>query len=304
MERSEEARRIHFEVEVPRAATAKEPRAVTAEESRAAIAATSGPSNGERGGETKSETIPFSESDISPEEILRVQTAFVNLDSSRLPRISGFHSSKLLVRSLSDSIELILKRGQNVSMTMDSPVWIDGWLRPFKEVVLDSLPAQPSPPTLPDIVEHALETLQRSLSDEVAGPTAFQKLLTNISNDLQASDPPVNLSEDLRTFSVPAGTSFSAYGLLLFKVLDSVENASNTPQSVNLATVMDHARKSIFAQFPTKIQELFPGERRSCELPYNSINELRKRFESHMPDSVQSLERVFTKKGTRYIYSN
>ena len=170
-------------------------------------------------------------------------------------------------------------------------------MRPFKEVVLDSLSAKPPPVILPEVIHHALDTLQRSLSDGMAGPAAFKKFLTNMANDLQASDPPANLSEDIRTIAVPAGTSFSAYGLLLFKLLDSVENASNTPQSVNVATVMDFVRKSIFAQFPAKIEELFPSDRRSCELPYNSIDELRKRFEYHMPDSVQSLERVFTKNG-------
>ena len=149
-------------------------------------------------------------------------------------------------------------------MSLKSPVWVDGWLRPFKEVVLGSLPAKTTPSTLTEVIHHALETLERSLSDGMAGPAAFKKFLTIIVNDLQASDPPANLSEDLRTFAVPAGTSFSAYAPQLFKLLDSVENASGTIHSVNVATVMEVVRKSIFAQFPTKIEELFLGDRRFC----------------------------------------
>ena len=179
-------------------------------------------------------------------------------------------------------------------MTLKSPMWVDGWLRPFKELVFSSLPPKPSPVLLPDILNSAFESLQRSSTDGVAGSIGFQKFLTNISNYLRTSDPPVNLSEKLRIFSVPAGTSFSAYALQLFKLLESIRNSDGTPQSVNLSFVMDCVRKSIFYQYPTKIQELFPDERRSCELPYSSIDELRKHFERHMPDSVKSLERTST----------
>ena len=243
LERREEARRTQFE----------EPETSAAGE----VLETSG---GERVGETKSETVSTGLG-ISQEEILRAQTAFIHLDSSRLPLVSGFHSSKLLAKSLSECVELILKRGQNVLMSLQSPVWVDGWLRPFKEVVLDSLPAKSTPAILPEVIRHALETFQRSLSDGMAGPAAFKQFLTNIANDLQASDLPAKLSKELRTFAVPAGTSFSAYAPQLLKLLGSVENASGTIHSVNVATVMDFVRKSIFAQFPPKIEELFPGDR-------------------------------------------
>ena len=116
------------------------------------------------------------------------------------------------------------------------------------------MPAKPTPSNITDVIQHALETLERSLSDGMAGPAAFKKFMTIIANDLQASDPPANLSEDLRPFTVPAGTSFSAYVSQLFKLLDLVENSNGTIHSVNVATVMYHVRKSIFAQFPTKIE--------------------------------------------------
>ena len=76
VERSAEERRIRFDLVEPNFGAA-----VTSGSSR----------GGEGGGEIKSETVPSPVSDTSLEEKLRVQTTFINIDSSRLPRISGFH---------------------------------------------------------------------------------------------------------------------------------------------------------------------------------------------------------------------
>ena len=73
-------------------------------------------------------------------------------------------------------------------------------------------------------------SLQQSLNEGVEGPTVFENFLADVSNDLRASESPVNLSEKIRTFSVPAGTSFSVYGLGLFSLLDEIHNSEHTPE--------------------------------------------------------------------------
>ena len=57
---------------------------------------------------------------------------------------------------------------------------------------------------------------------------------------------------------------------------------------------MKCVRESIFDQCPTKISYLYPKERRNSELPYGSIDELRKHFELYIPDPLKSIERPST----------
>ena len=54
--------------------------------------------------------------------------------------------------------------------------------------------------------------------------------------------------------------------------------------------MMNCVRESVF-EYTGRILDLYPSNKRVCDLPYLTIDNLRRRFESFMPDPTNATER-------------
>ena len=110
-------------------------------------------------------------------------------------------------------------------------------------------------------------------------------------NSLTYNLPPasrVGLGERLRTFQVPEGTSYDEFCADLFELLDDLQAVENTPAGVENSFVMNRIRDHMSHQFPTVLHLVFPRDKATANLPYNSVAFLKEEIKYSLPNRIEA----------------
>ena len=226
----------------------------------------------------------------TPSESVRqaVQLKFVTLEPKCLPPITGFPPEPVqrLTSSLSYVMQNILKRCQHVDMTIQSNGWISGWLDALRNAVNLAVGVEKHAPHR-DLLVGLLDQTQIALNDGMPGREAFEAFLSNITLRLK-SGAEISLRERLRTFHVPRSTEFDDFCQKLFPLLNEIQLLEGTPERVEPSYVMDCVRRHIRNQYPGKVSDIYPDDKRNKSMPYASTFELKSAISKFLPCAMEA----------------
>ena len=87
-----------------------------------------------------------------------------------------------LISSICDTCSDIFAQCDGPNVTLQSASWVPGWERPLAKALRQAVShGKHSTGATLGLVDDFVRELQRDLADGVAGPTAFQSLLWNVS---------------------------------------------------------------------------------------------------------------------------